>query len=270
MRIIIIAYSLLLSIAVSAQSIVTRYDVNRDGAVNIADVTTLVNVILGSQTSDLGDVNGDTRVDVVDVTELVNYILGKRVINGHEYADLGLPSGTLWATQNMGANAPDEYGDYYAWGEVEPKSSFWWSNYMHCDGTDKTLNRYNTDSNYGLVDNIRSLEEEDDVAHIKWGGSWHIPSLEQVTELKSKCTWELDVANNTYKVVGPNGNYIIIPTTGYIKGTSHLRQGSAGYYWTSTLGDGRPYNAECMLWEQSSFGMAFLRNCGLTIRPVAK
>ena len=89
---------------------------------------------------------------------------------GHEYVDLGFPSGLKWATCNVGANNPWEYGGYYAWGETEEKSNYDWSTYKWCNGSKDTMTKYCTDSSYGTVDNKTVLEPEDDVAHVKWGG----------------------------------------------------------------------------------------------------
>ena len=91
--------------------------------------------------------------------------------NGREYVDLGLPSGTMWATCNIGANYPEDYGDYYAWGETETKSNYDWSTYKWCKGSEDTLTKYCTDNDYGTVDNKTVLDPEDDAAHVKWGGS---------------------------------------------------------------------------------------------------
>lgn len=236
----------------------------------MTDVTKLVNIILGAETSSRGDVNGDETVNVNDVTTLVDFILGKRVINGHEFVDLGLPSGTLWATQNMGASAPEQAGDYYAWGESEPKDNYTWTTYSLCGGTSKTLNKYNTNSNYGVVDNITKLSLDDDAAYKQWKGLWRIPTIEQSRELKSLCTWTLDKTKGVFTVTGPNGNSIVMPLAGYMKGSDVTMKGTSGYYWTSALSSEAPNYACALLCDQSMFEMNALRYCGRTIRPVAK
>ena len=91
--------------------------------------------------------------------------------NGHEYVDLGLPSGTKWATCNVGASSPEDYGEYYAWGETETKSTYDWRTYKWCKGSNDTMTKYCTSSSSGTVDNKTVLDPEDDVAHVKWGGS---------------------------------------------------------------------------------------------------
>ena len=90
------------------------------------------------------------------------------MINGHEYVDLGLPSGTLWATCNVGANSPEEYGNHFAWGETTPKEFYSWGTYKWCNGTANSLTKYCYDSKWGTVDNNIELVHEDDAAHVNW------------------------------------------------------------------------------------------------------
>lgn len=270
MRNWIISLCLVCSLTASAQMSYSRYDVNGDHEVNVTDVTELVNIILGSRTSARGDINGDGEKNVVDVTELVNYILGIYKVQGHEFVDLGLPSGTLWATQNMGASAPEQTGDYYAWGELEPKEIYTWATYTLCGGTSRTLSRYCGNADYGTVDNKVQLALEDDAANQQWGGLWRMPTKAQAQELKSQCKWVLDSARGCYLLTGPNGNTLFMPLTGYKEGSNVYGKASAGYFWSSTLGNGYPYNAFCLVFEQSAFDKNVLRHCGRTIRPVAK
>lgn len=258
------------SLTLSAQTSYSRFDVNNDHEVNVTDVTKLVNIILGTEKSTLGDVNGDEAVNVNDVTALVDYILGKRMINGHEFVDLGLPSGTLWAAQNMGADTPEQAGEYYAWGEKEVKTVYNWANYAFCNGTSTSLNRYNTDPAYGAVDNQVELLQADDVANVLWGGLWRMPTIEQAQELKSKCKWALDTARGGFVVTGPNGNTIFMPMAGYIKGSTKLAVGITGYYWITSISTDYPYNVACLVCEKSSFNLEVPRCYGRTIRPVAK
>ncbi|MDD6782411.1 MAG: hypothetical protein PUD89_05750, partial [Bacteroidales bacterium] len=103
--------------------------------------------------------------------------------NGHEYVDLGLPSGLKWATCNVGATAPEAYGDYYAWGETTTKSTYEWSTYKWCDGSYDTQTKYCTSSSYGTVDNKTVLDLADDAARANWGGAWRMPTDEEWTEL---------------------------------------------------------------------------------------
>ena len=105
------------------------------------------------------------------------------IANGHEWVDLGLPSGTKWATTNVGATTPEEYGDYFAWGETEPKSDYSWSTYKWCNGSSTTMTKYCESSSYGTVDNKTILELSDDAANVKWGGKWRMPTVEEIEEL---------------------------------------------------------------------------------------
>ena len=163
----------------------------------------------------------------------------------HEYVDLGLPSGTLWATCNVGANTPEEYGDYFAWGETTPKNTYDWSNYQHCMGSSNTLTKYCNNSNCGyngFTDDLTALLPEDDAATANWGVGWRMPT-------KDEC-WEL--INNTRRIrttqngvigrlfIGTNGNSIFMPIAGYRDGTSVVSQGEIGYWWTSLL---------CLVWS---------------------
>ena len=133
-----------------------------------------------------------------------------------EAIDLGLPSGTKWANMNVAASTPEEYGGYYAWGETEEKDNYSWSTYKWCRGSYDTQTKYCTDSSYGTVDNKTVLDPEDDVAHVKWGGTWRMPTLDEQKELLNKCTWNWTTQNgvNGYKGTGPNGNSIFLPAAG--------------------------------------------------------
>ncbi|MBR5532185.1 MAG: T9SS C-terminal target domain-containing protein, partial [Bacteroidales bacterium] len=129
----------------------------------------------------------------------------------NEYVDLGLPSGIKWATCNVGANSPEDYGDYFAWGETEPKDYYDWSTYKYCNGSYDIMTKYFTDSDYGTVDNKTTLELTDDAAHVNWGGNWRMPTKAEQDELRNtdNCTWEWTTLNGVegYKVISKkNGN----------------------------------------------------------------
>lgn len=154
-------------------------------------------------------------------------------INGHEYVDLGLPSGTLWATCNVGASSPEEYGDYFAWGETASKDYYDWSTYFDTDDNGKTFKKYN--NNGGLTE----LLPEDDAATANWGSPWRMPSRDQIKELfnSNYTTTEWTQLNGVYgrKITSmSNGNSIFLPAAGYRWGGS-LYFGSYGYYWSSSL-----------------------------------
>lgn len=157
---------------------------------------------------------------------------------GHEYVDLGLPSGLKWATMNVGATTPEGYGDYFAWGETEPKAKYDLSTSKWCNGLVGTITKYCTDSYYGTVDNKTVLEQSDDAASINWGGSWRMPTKLEQEELCNNCTCTWTTVNgiNGYKIISnKNGNTIFLPAAGCIGGMSNEDVGYYGYYWLSDL-----------------------------------
>ena len=144
--------------------------------------------------------------------------------NGHEYVDLGLPSGLKWATCNVGAIKPEEYGDYYAWGEIKPKQ------------------RYD-DDNYTYKSNPETLPLSADAANVNWGGKWRMPTKAEQDELRNHCTWEWTTLNGEkgYKVISKkNGNSIFLPAAGYRFISLLNGAGSYGLYWSSSLTTGNP------------------------------
>ena len=111
------------------------------------------------------------------------------VNNLHEWVDLGLPSGTLWATMNVGASSPEDCGYYFAWGETSTKDAYEWSNYIWCNGSENTLTKYCSEKDYGEVDNRTLLLPEDDAATVNWGAAWRMPTEAQMQELITRCKW---------------------------------------------------------------------------------
>ena len=197
----------------------------------------------------------------------------KTYIDGYEYVDLGLPSGRKWAAYNVGATKPEEYGGYYAWGETEEKSNYSWSTYKWCNGSYNTMTKYCTDSSYGTVDNKTVLDPEDDVAHVKWGGSWRMPTKAEQDELRNKCSWQWTTLNgvNGYRVTGPNGNSIFLPAAGYRLDTSLYLGGSFGNYWSSTPLESLSYSACCLYFLGTNFDWnSYNRYYGLSVRPVSE
>ena len=188
--------------------------------------------------------------------------------NGHEFVDLGLPSGTKWATCNVGATKPEEYGDYFAWGETESKDNYDSSTYKW---TENFCIKYCIPSSYGNVDYKYTLELSDDAAHVNWGGDWRMPTSAEIRELCTECTWTRSIKNdvNGYFVTGPNGNSIFLPAAGY-RVYSDLRDaGSFGKYWTSSVAYSYDFYAEGLLF--SNYIDKFydgMRSYGLSVRPV--
>ena len=225
-----------------------------------------------------GDVNQDGNVSIDDVTCLIDYLLrgtwGDEPVDNHEWVDLGLPSGTLWATMNVGANNPGDYGDYFAWGETAPKDCFDWSTYKWCTGSTNTLTKYCTESssgNNGFTDDKTELDPEDDAAYVNWGSSWRMPTTEQLQELQENCTWTWTQQNGKYGQLGtgPNGNSIFLPATGYRSGTSFYYEEDYGNYWTRTLNSGYSICAHSLLFgDTGGFVLYSTRTAGYSVRAV--
>lgn len=181
--------------------------------------------------------------------------------DGHEYVDLGLPSGLLWATCNVGANSPEEYGDYFAWGETEPKETYDWSTYKWCEGDKKSLTKYTIpEGSTGFVDYKTRLEPADDAAHVNWGGNWRMPTEEEWQELRENC----DIYGS-FAVSRINGNSISLPFAGY-KGDGG-NDINAAHYWSSSLGNYSDY-ASGIYFTYSGGGGGHGREVGLSVRPV--
>lgn len=296
--------------AVNAQTIL-KGDMNDDKDVNIADVTSLVDVVLGKAPKEEISVGGDpykvdntlvvgtwvapdnssfalnedgtttfpgaatykfrpfqgvlTFYDASDnpikaivLNEVTSdYLMAVDYATNvftkytkeqmHEYVDLGLPSGTLWATCNIGANSPEEYGDYFAWGETEGynsgKTNFYWSTYKWCKGSSSSITKYcpfKSQGYEGFTDDLKELELEDDAAYVNWGSTWRIPSDDQFNELTNsnytttKWTTQDGVSGRmiTSKI---NGNSIFLPAAGCRELSSLEYTGSTGIYWSRTL-----------------------------------
>ena len=162
-------------------------------------------------------------------------------LNGHEYVDLGLPSGTLWAICNVGANAPEEYGDRFAWGETTPKTTYnWWNTYKYCNGDDHQLTKYCSQSNYGyngFTDNLSTLTPSDDAASSNWGNGWCLPTKVQWDELyqNTTCIWTIQNGVNGCLFTASNGNSIFLPAVGPEIGDGVHEVGRGGFYWSSSL-----------------------------------
>ena len=194
----------------------------------------------------------------------------KKTSSQYEAVDLGLS--VKWATHNVGASKPEEYGGYYAWGETEVKENYTWETYKWCNGSYDTMTKYCTNSNSGTVDNKTVLDPEDDVAHVKWGGSWRMPTMAEQDELRTKCTWLWTTLNgiNGYKVTGPNGNSIFMPVAGYRAG-SGVFYSDNGWSWSSSLGsyyNGSAFYLDFYLDDYDS--STYDRCYGLSVRPVTE
>ena len=202
---------------------------------------------------------------------------GSEQKDNHEWVDLGLPSGTLWATTNVGASKPEEYGSYFAWGETKPKSDYDWDTYKWCNGNPFKLTKYCNVSNYGdndFVDNKTELEPEDDAAYVNWGSKWRMPTKAQLVELLAECDWQWTTTNgiNGYLVKSKkNSASLFLPAVGFRwqDGLDHV--GSYGYYWSRTLFTDNPYPSEAYYLLFSSDEVkcsGSLRHLGYSVRAV--
>ena len=180
-----------------------------------------------------------------------------------EYVDLGLS--VKWATFNVGARAPEYYGDYFAWGETEPKEEYSWATYKWYDGTTNNVTKYNK------MDSLTTLEPEDDAAHVHWGGYWRMPTKEELQELIDSCQWERTTVNEVRgnTVTGPNGNSIFIPLAGsYNSFDNQLHSiGTTGWLYSSTK-SGSTNAVEINMGHGGATTTSCSKCLGLNIRPV--
>ena len=209
-----------------------------------------------------------------------------------DVVDLGLPSGTLWAKCNVGASSPEEYGDFFAWGETTGYSSanttdghaFNWANYSLCNGTNTTLTKYNNNSSYGTVDNKTTLEATDDAATVVLGSEWRMPTGAEFDELltaypasttsgSKRRAWLADY--NSTGVAGlafydaSDNILLFLPAAGCRHDTSLYGQGTAGDYWSSSLYESNAGYARDLLFDSDDSEMDFYDRCdGFSVRPV--
>ena len=192
-----------------------------------------------------------------------SHISMRLVMDAHDYVDLGLS--VMWANTNVGATAPEEYGDYFAWGEVEPKDVYDWATYKWCDGTEQNITKYNAE------DCLTTLLLEDDAAHANWGGEWRMPTKDEFQELIDYCTFEITQLNGvkgTWITSKINGNRIFVPYAGYYNhgngGSADKNHLSQQRLWTSTKATRSTYAWN--FYNQSNEGNT--RRCGFPVRPV--
>lgn len=196
--------------------------------------------------------------------------------NGHDYVDLGLPSGTMWATCNVGATIPEGYGDYFAWGETSIKTTYNWSTYKYANGTswdDPQLTKYCSESSRGyngFTDSLTVLQPGDDAATTNWSSGWCMPTADQWRELRRNTIITLATQNgvNGWLVTASNGNSLFLPAAG-VRVDNELRGvGRDGYYWSSSLDDS-PSFALYFFFETDFYGTTSVgRNYGFSVRAV--
>ena len=245
-----------------AQTIINVYEYDKDGypvalqktingaAADYGAATISFNIEYLNDGNNGGNEGGDDNGDNYDPD-------GE--IAGHGYVDLGLPSGLKWATCNVGASSPEDYGDYFAWGETSPKAEYTSENSITYE---EQMSDISGNAQY-------------DAATANWGGSWRMPTKDEMQELIDNCTWELTQVNgvNGSEVIGPNGSCIFLPAAGSRNGSSLGYGGYYGNYWSSTpCDDGFDNSAyslhfydggEYVHWYSS-------RPSGLTVRPITE
>lgn len=293
----------------------SNYDVDGNGEVSIADVTSAVNRILGKTDVERVTVDGENLYDLLkrldERLKAVEEKMGNQSTqpspsvdsyNGHEYVDLGLPSGIKWATMNVGATTPERYGDYFAWGETEPyyitnysmdkdggkwkadkSSGYDWPSYKWCsNGSWTGMTKYTfPDEQYegiwynpGFVGDKKTvLEPADDAACVNWGGNWRMPTYEEILELRDNCTWTWETLNDVYgyKVSSKtNSNSIFLPASGW-----HIENwefaGDTDYcnLWSSSLYMNLSDLAVVLSFNSGNLDWSFLNRCnGLPVRAV--
>lgn len=302
------------SSVVMAQSSIDTYDVcdaDLNHVVSVADATAVVNRVLantpGNEVVTAADLNAlltelnnnivGLRKDVADVKQRVNYVMTKSgfeypfdpdangvIANGHEYVDLGLKDSQgrtiYWATCNVGAESPEDYGLYFAWGDTEGHSSnktngeqqdgysYDWANAPFNNGSSYyDASYFATVKDEVCPDGV--LAPEYDAAHVQWGGDWRMPTSDELDALINDCTWTWNATNKGYTVKGKNGKSIFLPASGDRYGSYLGGAGSFGNYWSSSLDSSGSDYAYHLVFLSSDHGRVDdLRYYGFTVRPV--
>ena len=229
------------------------------------------------------DVNNDGEIELTDALLIIDYILGRfnpednnppqshlACPDDHHphLIDLGLPSGTKWACCNVDTDHPENqsptnYGGYYAWGKTVTKSTYSWESYTHCDGSSSSC--------HDLGSDIAGTKY--DVAHVKWGGSWVMPSRAQQDELRDNCTYEWTTENGVKggKFTGKNGGSIFLPAAGGRNYSDLINAGSGGGYWSSAQNPSYANRAYYLYFgSDGTSADYYFRYNGFTVRPVSR
>ena len=296
-KILFSALAMLATLSISAQTLKV-YKYNADGTVSSTpDYTTTdkVKVVFESASSDpqAGDnVEGTTTINGTTYTKAVGGTVA-------DYVDLGMKDSNgkavLWATHNLGATKPEEYGAYIAWGEngtaeegyvdgiklKDGSSYYYWDNLKYCSGTTDVgpFTKYVDSSSFGTVDNLTTLESEDDAATVNWGSDWRTPTYDEWTALNNtdNFTWAWDSTNNGYtvtsKISGYVGKSVFLPAAGYRYSSYLGGAGSFGLYWSSSLFTSYSgYARDCYFFSgnhyvDGNYGY-YRRYAGRSVRPV--
>ncbi len=207
-----------------------------------------------------------------------------------DWVDLGLPSGLLWATHNVGANKPEEFGDHFSWGETEPKSEYRIANYRYFGGDENHITKYCYNPEYGkdgYIDSLAVLEPMDDAATVRWGNGVRTPTMDEWYELMENTEGKADTLNGVsgYRFTATNGNSIFLPAAGAYMGGQYeywedfspdwlkkLDNANVwGYYWASTLNTYSPKGIVAFLFCHNTCyvqGYTGGRYMGFSVRPV--
>lgn len=193
-----------------------------------------------------------------------------KLYGNHEAVDLGLS--VKWATCNIGADYPHNYGDFFSWGETKTKQDYSWNKYKYTIGD--SLIKYCTDLQYGKVDSLSVLCSSDDAASVLWGNGWRMPTLEETEELLTKCTFELKVCYGVlgFVAIGPNGKTLFLPLAGDISDNNTNIQGKDAYviFWTANLHADNRKAYEFAMSHLNNYWYSSERNTGHNIRAVHK
>lgn len=183
----------------------------------------------------------------------------------NEYVDLGLPSGTLWATYNVGATKPEEYGYYFAWGETKSSESYDRSTYKFYDSNSQTCTKYTPNNDF------RVLDSSDDVAAVNWGTDWRMPTIDEMRELVNNCQFIWTELNGVKgaKFASSNGNSIFLPAAGYSIGSGVSGVESFSYYWSASIRVGNENYAQYLNFDSYKAECDNIdRFLGFPVRPV--
>jgi len=193
--------------------------------------------------------------------------------NGHAYVDLGLPSGTYWAACNMGANAPEDYGSYFAWGEVFPKTTYDWTTYKYSNGSSNSLTKYCNNPAFGyngFIDELSALLPEDDAVSVNWGGGWYLPSVEQWQELIDYTTHDMITQNGVkgFLFTASNGNSLFLPNAGLYNDNVIYSIGRLSIFWSNSIDPELPYCAFAFGFQSGVVTGHHNRQSGASVRAV--
>ena len=205
--------------------------------------------------------------NIIDTNNRSLGLCVRPVRKSHEYVDLGLPSGTLWATCNIGADEPEEYGDYFAWGEIYPKEEFTFENYLYKDALETIMEQHISESG------VKDLLPQYDAATANWGDDWQMPTYDDCYELWANSTTELTTLNGVIccKITGQNGNSIFLPIAGYFCNDGFLGEGEIGVYWMKSFypNEENPFPLQMCVGGEINFYISDASE-GASVRPVRK